>query len=119
MIRMILRCRGVLQREIGMSGTTSMRVKGKVKWFNNAKGYGFIIQDGKDEDLFAHFSTIQMDGYKTLKAGQPVTFCMIQGPKGTHAVEICPVAVDAEGTQLSEKPEPTKVRLKPRVTEDH
>ncbi|MCW1245736.1 cold shock domain-containing protein CspD [Pseudomonas sp. SAICEU22] len=96
-----------------------MRVKGKVKWFNNAKGYGFIIQDGKEEDLFAHFSTIQMDGYKTLKAGQPVTFCMIQGPKGTHAVEICPVTVDAEGTEPCEKPEPTTVRLKIRVTEDH
>ncbi len=116
---MILRCRGVLQREIGMSGTTSMRVKGKVKWFNNAKGYGFIIQDGKDEDLFAHYSVIQMDGYKTLKAGQPVTFCMIQGPKGVHAVEIRPVAVDAESTPFSEKPEPTRVHVKPRVTEDH
>ncbi|KHK63295.1 cold shock domain-containing protein CspD [Pseudomonas frederiksbergensis] len=102
-----------------MSGTTSARVKGKVKWFNNAKGYGFIIQDGNDEDLFAHFSAIQMDGYKTLKAGQPVTFCMVQGPKGTHAVGICPVAVEAEGTACSEIPEPTKVRLKPRVTEDH
>ncbi|WP_434610160.1 cold shock domain-containing protein CspD [Pseudomonas sp. R1-7] len=102
-----------------MSGTTSARVKGKVKWFNNAKGYGFIIQDGKDEDLFAHFSAIQMDGYKTLKAGQPVSFCMVQGPKGTHAVEIRPVAVEAEGTSCSVKPEPGKVRLEPRVTEDH
>ncbi|WP_434559587.1 cold shock domain-containing protein CspD [Pseudomonas sp. R1-6] len=104
-----------------MSGTTSMRVKGKVKWFNNAKGYGFIIQDGKDEDLFAHYSVIQMEGYKTLKAGQPVTFCMIQGPKGTHAVEICPVAVDVDpnSTEASVKPAPIKVRLKPRVTEDH
>ncbi|KWS56684.1 cold shock domain protein CspD [Pseudomonas avellanae] len=62
---------------------------GKVKWFNNAKGYGFILEDGKpDEDLFAHFSAIQMDGYKTLKAGQPVSFDIIQGPKGLHAVNI-------------------------------
>ncbi|WP_283939020.1 cold shock domain-containing protein CspD [Pseudomonas sp. T1.Ur] len=96
-----------------------MRVKGKVKWFNNAKGYGFIIQDGKDEDLFAHYSVIQMDGYRTLKAGQPVTFSMIQGPKGIHAVEIRPVAVDAESTPASEKPEPTRVHINPRVTEDH
>ncbi|WP_460949380.1 cold shock domain-containing protein CspD [Pseudomonas marginalis] len=67
---------------------------GKVKWFNNAKGYGFIIEDGKDEDLFAHFSAIKMDGYKTLKAGQPVSFAIIQGPKGKHAVEIsAPVAI--------------------------
>ncbi|CRM70412.1 MULTISPECIES: cold shock domain-containing protein CspD [Pseudomonas] len=61
---------------------------GKVKWFNNAKGYGFILEDGKDGDLFAHYSAIQMDGYKTLKAGQPVCFEIIQGPKGLHAVNI-------------------------------
>ncbi|MBA1200615.1 cold shock domain-containing protein CspD [Pseudomonas capeferrum] len=61
---------------------------GKVKWFNNAKGYGFINEDGKTEDLFAHYSAIKMDGYKTLKAGQPVTFEIIQGPKGLHAVNI-------------------------------
>ena len=67
---------------------------GKVKWFNNVKGYGFVIEDGKTEDLFAHFSAIQMEGYKTLKAGQRVNFEIIQGPKGTHAVNI----VDAPAT---------------------
>ncbi|MGY2397669.1 cold shock domain-containing protein CspD [Pseudomonas sp. SDO5271_S396] len=61
---------------------------GKVKWFNNAKGYGFVVEDGKSEDLFAHYSAIKMDGYKTLKAGQPVNFEIIQGPKGLHAVDI-------------------------------
>ncbi|MBU2278919.1 MAG: cold shock domain-containing protein, partial [Gammaproteobacteria bacterium] len=45
---------------------------GKVKWFNNAKGFGFIREDGRDEDIFAHYSTINMDGYRTLKAGQDV-----------------------------------------------
>ncbi len=69
-------------------------LNGKVKWFNNAKGYGFILEDGKpedgkpNEDLFAHYSAIQMDGYKTLKAGQSVRFEIIQGPKGLHAVNI-------------------------------
>ncbi|MCJ8169084.1 cold shock domain-containing protein CspD [Atopomonas sediminilitoris] len=63
-------------------------LSGKVKWFNNAKGYGFIIADGRDEDLFAHYSAIEMDGYKTLKAGQAVQFEIIQGPKGLHAVNI-------------------------------
>ncbi len=63
-------------------------LSGKVKWFNNAKGYGFILADGRDEDLFAHSSAIQMDGYKTLKAGQPVRFEIVQGPKGLHAVNI-------------------------------
>ncbi|MGF6201913.1 cold shock domain-containing protein CspD [Pseudomonas laurylsulfatiphila] len=61
---------------------------GKVKWFNNAKGYGFINEEGKTEDLFAHYSTIKMEGYKTLKAGQAVVFDIIQGPKGLHAVNI-------------------------------
>ncbi|MBK4995052.1 cold shock domain-containing protein CspD [Pseudomonas sp. S37] len=61
---------------------------GKVKWFNNAKGYGFINEEGKSDDLFAHYSAIQMDGYKTLKAGQAVSFDIVQGPKGLHAVNI-------------------------------
>ncbi|MDF2490547.1 MAG: cold-shock DNA-binding protein [Pseudomonas sp.] len=61
---------------------------GKVKWFNNAKGYGFVNEEGKTEDLFAHYSAIQMEGYKTLKAGQVVNFEIIQGPKGLHAVNI-------------------------------
>lgn len=61
---------------------------GKVKWFNNAKGYGFIIGDEGGEDLFVHYSAIAMEGYKTLKAGQAVTFEVEQGPKGLHAVNI-------------------------------
>ncbi|MEN8639752.1 cold shock domain-containing protein CspD [Pseudomonas sichuanensis] len=71
---------------------------GKVKWFNNAKGYGFINEDGKTDDLFAHYSAIQMDGYKTLKAGQTVSFDIIQGPKGLHAVEIRSATADSAGT---------------------
>ncbi|ACO79001.1 cold shock protein, CspD [Azotobacter vinelandii CA] len=71
-------------------------LSGKVKWFNNAKGYGFIVADGRDEDLFAHYSAIQMDGYKTLKAGQAVTFELLQGPKGLHAINIhpCPAPIE-------------------------
>lgn len=64
--------------------------KGKVKWFNNAKGYGFIIEDGCSDDLFAHFSSVQMEGYKTLKAGQTVTFDKKPSDKGIHAVNIVP-----------------------------
>ncbi|TSD76521.1 cold shock domain-containing protein CspD [Pseudomonas sp. KBS0710] len=78
-----------------MSG---VKISGKVKWFNNAKGYGFIVEDGKSEDLFAHFSAIQMEGYKTLKAGQPVEFEIIQGPKGLHAVGICAACAAAPGS---------------------
>ncbi|CAM3191501.1 cold shock domain protein CspD [Pseudomonas floridensis] len=82
-------------------------LSGKVKWFNNAKGYGFILADGRDEDLFAHYSAINMDGYKTLKAGQPVSFEIIQGPKGLHAVNITTVTASvsaaAEGSNATQK----------------
>ncbi len=61
---------------------------GKVKWFNNAKGYGFVLADSGGDDLFAHYSSIQMDGYRTLRAGQAVTFDIKEGPKGLHAVNI-------------------------------
>ncbi|GGY41230.1 hypothetical protein GCM10011297_12790 [Bacterioplanes sanyensis] len=64
---------------------------GKVKWFNNAKGYGFILADDSTEDLFAHYSTIQMDGYRTLKAGQPVQFETKPSDKGIHAINIQPI----------------------------
>lgn len=74
---------------------------GKVKWFNNAKGFGFINEDGKPEDLFAHFSAIQMDGYKTLKAGQSVTFEIVQGPKGSQAINIRGAMVASEAHATS------------------
>jgi CspA family cold shock protein len=61
---------------------------GTVKWFNNAKGYGFILADEGGEDLFAHYSAITMEGYKTLKAGQQVTFEVTSGDKGLHAINI-------------------------------
>jgi len=61
---------------------------GQVKWFNNAKGFGFILPDDGGADLFAHYSAINMDGYKTLKAGQLVTFDAVDGPKGLHAANI-------------------------------
>ena len=61
---------------------------GVVKWFNNAKGYGFILPDEGNGDVFAHYSAINMDGYKTLKAGQSVRFNVEAGPKGMHAIAI-------------------------------
>ena len=68
---------------------------GKVKWFNNAKGFGFIISPDFEEDLFAHYSVIQTEGYKSLKAGQDVHFETTPGPKGTHAVNIRPIVEPA------------------------
>jgi CspA family cold shock protein len=61
---------------------------GTVKWFNNAKGYGFILADDGGGDIFAHYSAIDMEGYKTLKAGQTVMFDTEAGPKGLHAKSI-------------------------------
>ena len=63
---------------------------GTVKWFNDAKGYGFITPDDGGEDLFAHFSDIKMDGFKTLKQGQRVTFDLKEGEKGKQADNIKP-----------------------------
>lgn len=63
---------------------------GTVKWFNNAKGYGFIRPEAGGEDIFVHYSTIEMDGYKSLKAGQEVNFDLSEGPKGLHATNISP-----------------------------
>ncbi|PCJ22290.1 MAG: cold shock domain protein CspD [Gammaproteobacteria bacterium] len=61
---------------------------GKVKWFNNAKGYGFIRPDTGGDDLFVHYSYIDMDGYKSLKAGQSVSYEIREAPKGLHATAI-------------------------------
>ncbi len=63
---------------------------GTVKWFNDSKGFGFIKPDGGGEDLFAHFSAIQNQGFKTLAENQRVSFDITQGPKGKQASNIRP-----------------------------
>ncbi len=65
-----------------------MATTGIVKWFNASKGYGFISPSEGGDDVFAHFSAIEMDGYKTLKEGQKVEFEIQQGPKGLQATHI-------------------------------
>ena len=65
--------------------------KGTVKWFNNAKGYGFIVAEDSEEDIFVHYSSIDMHGYRTLKTGQQVLFEAISGPNGMHATAIRPI----------------------------
>jgi CspA family cold shock protein len=61
---------------------------GTVKWFNDAKGFGFIEPDGGGDDVFAHFPAIQMEGFRTLKQGSRVSFELVQGPKGSLAQNI-------------------------------
>ena len=63
---------------------------GKVKWFNDAKGFGFITPDNGGADVFAHFSQIQSNGFKSLQEGQAVTFEVTQGAKGEQASNIQP-----------------------------
>lgn len=65
-------------------------VEGTVKWFNDAKGFGFIEQEG-GEDVFVHFSAIQGDGFKSLSEGQSVQFEVIDGPKGPQASNVVPL----------------------------
>jgi cold shock CspA family protein len=64
---------------------------GSVKWFNDAKGFGFITPDDGGKDLFAHHSSIQMQGFKSLKEQQKVSFDVVQGPKGPAASNIKPI----------------------------
>ena len=73
---------------------------GRVKWFNDAKGFGFIEPEGGGGDVFAHFSAIVMDGFRTLKQGSRVSFDLVQGPKGSQAQNIQAVA---EGVAAADK----------------
>jgi len=67
---------------------------GIVKWFNNAKGWGFIVPENGGEDIFVHFSAIQGTGYKTLSAGQVVSFSIEKGNRGLHANEVISLKQD-------------------------
>jgi CspA family cold shock protein len=64
---------------------------GKVKWFNDAKGFGFIEQEEGGKDIFVHFSAIQDEGFKTLREGQEVSFDVVEGPKGPQATNVTKV----------------------------
>ena len=74
---------------------------GTVKWFNDAKGFGFIEPEEGGADVFAHFSTIEMDGFRTLKQGSRVSYELSQGPKGNLAKVIRPVVTAASGVATS------------------
>jgi CspA family cold shock protein len=70
-----------------LEGAEVDRLKGTVKWFNNAKGYGFIGREG-GPDVFVHYSAISSEGYKSLQEGDPVEFEIVQGQKGPQAANV-------------------------------
>ena len=74
---------------------------GTVKWFNDAKGFGFIEPHGGGPDVFAHFSAVQMEGFRTLKQGTQVSYEVVQGPKGNLAQDIRPVETGAAVSEIS------------------
>lgn len=65
----------------------TVRLQGKVKWFNNSKGFGFITH-ASGRDVFVHYSQIQLDGFKSLREGEDVEYELIEGPKGLHALRV-------------------------------
>ena len=69
----------------------SERENGTVKWFNNAKGFGFITRQESEDDVFVHFRSIQGDGFRTLDEGQHVEFTLTEGPKGFQAEDVSKV----------------------------
>jgi cold shock protein len=79
------RCRPNIERSVSM-------VTGTVKWFNDAKGFGFIVQDNGGPDVFCHHTAIQSDGFRSLTEGQKVEFEVNKGPKGLQAANVRPIA---------------------------
>jgi CspA family cold shock protein len=93
---------------------------GTVKWFNDAKGFGFIEPDGGGADVFAHFSAIAMEGFKTLKQGSRVTFEVTEGPKGQLAQNIKSEApIGRIETQPGQPPERPQRHSKVRAPQFH
>ena len=91
-------------REI-IKRVTSALQTGTVKWFNNAKGFGFILPEDGGADVFAHYSSVDMSGYKTLKAGQAVSYQIVDGPKGPHATDIQVIDSPSDDNDTAAVPE--------------
>jgi cold shock protein len=77
-------------------------LRGTVKWFNNAKGYGFIEPQDEGGDVFVHFSAVQMDGFRTLAGGSEVRFEVVDGPKGRQAAKVVAHSDDADSPKAED-----------------
>ena len=77
---------------------------GTIKWFSNAKGFGFILPSHGEGDIFVHYSSINVEGYKTLKAGQRVSYETERGDKGLHAINITPISPENDPTDSVDTP---------------
>jgi len=82
--------------------------KGKVKWFNNKKGYGFIIAEDGESDVFVHYSVIEKNGFKTLKENTEVEYEATQTDKGLKATKVIPPKKETQQQQASATPQPEK-----------
>ena len=81
------------------------RLTGTVKWFDNSKGYGFLGRDDGGADVFAHYASIESDGYKSLREGQPVTFEIVPGERGRpQADKVVPLREDKSPSRSSPQP---------------
>lgn len=91
-----------------------MPEKGKVKWFSNVKGYGFIEKEGGGQDIFVHYASIQGEGYKTLEGGDEVTYEITQGEKGPQANQVVRLKKEKKETPPSAEaaPAPPKEKKK-------
>ena len=79
--------------------------EGTVKWFNDAKGFGFVTQDGDDKDIFVHYTSINIEGFKTLKEGERVAFELVEGPKGLQATAVTVINEPATQPEPAGQPE--------------
>jgi CspA family cold shock protein len=84
---MVNQCPELLPDKIKTTGANRKMAKGKVKWFNDAKGFGFLEQEN-GEDVFCHFSAITSEGFKSLQEGDEVEFDVVKGPKGLQAANV-------------------------------
>ena len=81
-----------------------MAEKGKVKWFSNVKGFGFLRKEGEEKDIFVHYSVIQGDGYKRLNPDEEVEFDIVQGEKGPRAENVVPLSAGGAKAKKDEQP---------------